>query len=50
MSSLYSLLAVLVAVPLGLGRVSDVAIATVFFLGNLSAARRTWERPRAIVV
>ena len=40
-SGLYSLLAVLVAVPQGLGRVSDVAVATVFSLGNLSAARRT---------
>jgi len=36
--------------PRVLGRVSDVAAATVSSLGNLSAARRTWEHPQVVVV
>jgi len=49
-SGCYCRLAVSMVAPPGFGRMSGVAVATGSSLGNLSAARRMWEHPRAVVV
>jgi len=49
-SGCYCRLAVSMVAPPDFGRMSGVAVATGTSLGNLMAARRMWEHPRAVVV